>query len=68
MTTNETTRVLHELKLPGMTSCWNALEETHQLDRLMLREGMQGRTKSFVLYHEHVHRESETRTSGRKRN
>lgn len=41
MTSNETTRVLHELKLPGMASCWNALEETHQLDRLTLREGMQ---------------------------
>lgn len=41
MTTNEITRVLHELKLPGMASCWNALEETHQLDRLTLREGMQ---------------------------
>lgn len=41
MTTNETTRVLHELKLPGMASCWNALEETHQLDKLTLREGMQ---------------------------
>lgn len=41
MTTNETTRVLHELKLPGMASCWNALEETRQLDKLTLREGMQ---------------------------
>ncbi|MCP4259864.1 MAG: ATP-binding protein [Planctomycetes bacterium] len=41
MTSNEITRVLHELKLPGMASCWNALEETHQLDRLTLREGMQ---------------------------
>ena len=41
MTSNETTRVLHELKLPGMASCWNALEETHQLDKLTLREGMQ---------------------------
>lgn len=41
MTSNEITRVLHELKLPGMASCWNALEETHQLDKLTLREGMQ---------------------------
>ena len=41
MTTNETTRALHELKLPGMACCWNALEETHQLDKLTLREGMQ---------------------------
>ena len=40
MTTNEITRVLHELKLPGMASCWNSLEETHQLDKLTLREGM----------------------------
>ena len=41
MTTNEITRVLHELELPGMASCWNSLEETHQLDILTLREGMQ---------------------------
>lgn len=41
MTTNEITRALHGLKLPGMASCWNSLEETHQLDRLTLREGMQ---------------------------
>ena len=41
MTTNQITRVLHDLKLPGMASCWNALEETHQLDKLTLREGMQ---------------------------
>ena len=41
MTTNETARALHELKLPGMASCWDALEETHQLDKLTMREGMQ---------------------------
>lgn len=41
MTSNEISRVLHELKLPGMAGCWNALEETHQLDKLTLREGMQ---------------------------
>ena len=41
MTTNETTRALHDLKLPGMASCWQALEETHQFDRLALRDGMQ---------------------------
>ena len=41
MTTNETARALHELKLPGMASCWESLEETHQLDRLTLRDGMQ---------------------------
>lgn len=39
--TNETERALHELKLPGMSSCWKSLEETHQLDKLTLREGMQ---------------------------
>lgn len=41
MTTNETAMALHELKLPGMASCWESLEETHQLDRLTLRDGMQ---------------------------
>lgn len=41
MTTNETVRALHELKLPGMASCWEALEDTHQLDKLTLRDGMQ---------------------------
>ena len=41
MTTNETGKALHELKLPGMASRWTALEETHQLDRITLREGMQ---------------------------
>lgn len=41
MTTNETARALHELKLPGMASCWESLEETHQLDKLTLRDGMQ---------------------------
>src|SRR5574344_1224859 len=41
MTTNEITRALHELKLPGMAGCWDSLEETHQLDKLTLREGMQ---------------------------
>ena len=39
--TNETERALHELKLPGMASCWHALEDTHQLDKLTMREGMQ---------------------------
>ncbi len=45
--TNETERALHELKLPGMASCWNSLEETHKLDKLSLREGMQ-----LMLQHE----------------
>lgn len=39
--TNETERALHELKLAGMAGCWTSLEETHQLDRITLREGMQ---------------------------
>ena len=38
MTINEITRALHELKLPGMAGCWDSLEETHQLDKLTLRE------------------------------
>lgn len=37
---NETERTLHELKLPEMASCWSSLEETHQLDKLTLHEGM----------------------------
>lgn len=41
MMNNETERILHELKLPGMASCWNSLEKTHQLDKLTLCEGMQ---------------------------
>ncbi len=39
--TNETERALHELKLPGMATCWKSLEETHQLDKISLRDGMQ---------------------------
>ena len=39
--TNETERARHERKLPGMASCWNSLEETHQLDKISLRDGMQ---------------------------
>lgn len=45
--TNEIERALHELKLPGMASCWKSLEETHQLDKLSLRDGMQ-----FMLQNE----------------
>ena len=37
--TTETTRALHELKLPGMAKSWEALNETHQLDKLSLRDG-----------------------------
>lgn len=39
--TDETERALHELKLPGMANCWTAMSETHQLDKLSLRDGMQ---------------------------
>jgi len=39
--TDETERALHMLKLPGMASCWTSMEETHQLDRITLRDGMQ---------------------------
>jgi len=45
--TDETVRTLHDLKLPGMAGCWTSLEETHQLDRISLREGMQ-----LMLQHE----------------
>lgn len=41
MTTNETARVLNEIKLPGMASCWESLEETRQLDKFTLRDCMQ---------------------------
>ncbi len=37
---NETERTLHELKLPEMASGWSSLEETHQLDKLTLHEGI----------------------------
>ena len=37
--TTETTRTLHELRLPGMAKSWEALNETHQLDKLSLRDG-----------------------------
>ena len=38
---NEMNRRLQELKLSGMSACWSSLEETHQLDKLSLRDGMQ---------------------------
>lgn len=37
----EITKVLHALKLPGMASQWEAMNETHQLDKLSLRDGME---------------------------
>ena len=45
--TDETVRFLHNLKLPGMAACWTSLEETHQLDKVSLRDGMQ-----LMLQHE----------------
>lgn len=45
--TNQTARSLHDLRLPGMAACWVSLEETHQLDKLSLRDGMQ-----LMLQHE----------------
>lgn len=41
MNTDETERALHALKLPGMANCWTSLHETHRLDKLSLRDGMQ---------------------------
>lgn len=38
--TEETEKALHALKLPGMANCWSSLNETHQLDKLSLREGL----------------------------
>jgi DNA replication protein DnaC len=32
---------LHTLRLPGMAECWSSLSETHRLDKLSLRDGMQ---------------------------
>lgn len=51
--TEETVRFLHELKLPGMAACWTSLEETHLLDKLSMREGMQ-----LMLQHERDTRQS----------
>lgn len=38
--TDETEKALHALKLPGMADCWTSLNETHQLDKMSLRDGM----------------------------
>ena len=69
--TDETVRFLHDLKLPGMAACWTSLEETHQLDKVSLRDGMQ-----LMLQHErdsatHARRtalpgSSRTQASGRR--
>jgi len=33
------TAALRGLKMPGMAECWKSMEETHQLDKLSLRDG-----------------------------
>ena len=32
---------LKGLKMPGMAACWQTMEETHQADKLSLRDGLQ---------------------------
>ena len=32
---------LHTLHMPGMASCWKTLNETHQLDKLSLPDGLE---------------------------
>ena len=66
--TDETVRFLHDLKLPGMAACWTSLEETHQLDKVSLRDGMQ-----LMLQHErdtrqanHIARLIKNAASGRR--
>lgn len=34
------TAALRGLKMPGMAECWKSMEETHQLDKLSLRDGL----------------------------
>jgi len=33
--------ILKGLKMPGMAACWQTMEETHQADKLSLRDGLQ---------------------------
>lgn len=35
------TNSLHTLHIPGMASCWKTLNETHQLDKLSLSDGLE---------------------------
>jgi DNA replication protein DnaC len=39
--TTETIKTLHNLKLPGMAKSWEAMSETHQLDKMSLRDGFE---------------------------
>lgn len=38
---NEIEKALHRLKLPGMASQWTSLCETHRVDKLSFRDGLQ---------------------------
>jgi DNA replication protein DnaC len=38
---NDIEKALHKLKLPGMATCWTSLCETHRIDKLSLRDGLQ---------------------------
>lgn len=38
---NEIEKTLHGLKLPGMSACWTSLCETHRVDKLSFRDGLQ---------------------------
>lgn len=38
---NEIEKALHRLKLPGMANCWTSLYETHRVDKLSFRDGLQ---------------------------
>jgi hypothetical protein len=35
---NEIEKALHKLKLPGMSTCWTSLCETHRVDKLSFRD------------------------------
>ena len=38
---DEIANQLKSLRMPGMANCWTSLYETHRLDKLSLRDGMQ---------------------------
>lgn len=37
----EIVKALHKLKMPGMADCWTSLCETHRVDKLSFRDGIQ---------------------------
>ncbi len=41
MQVSETVKTFHGLKLPGMAKAWEAMSDTHQLDKLTLRDGIE---------------------------